>query len=762
MKAFKSIKQTLQQKRILIQWFSSYIIILAMAFLASIAIYFYSYNLIEKQQKKLNLFTLEKVREGIDHYFFIAKKEALSLTTDADVQKLADTTGDFSIKDRERIYTVYKKINEKKFMSEDFKNIFIYFLNSDSILAEPGHLSKKLFYELYYENENMSFDSFKYLIENSRNDNICNITSKNDEEICLFQKVITRNTRKDSAVVVISISKNTILKKLENINLNESSKLLILQGNDVIFGNDEIKLKFKELKTNENILNVKSIKLNNEKYYINIIDSKEKSHQYAILTNASQIESEANKIQLFTILSLSICLSIGLLIAYKLTNINYDPLKKIMNTLGDYTSYEEFQNEYEWIHSKTLDLTKGNKDLKEKLLQSNKMLHNQELYRLITLPYDNRIQKDKTNYFKKFSDYPYNITTLLYSDFIDKCCEERQISRALLCFIISNILEEQSNEKIYIETVDLTDCLACILSLKIDPTKEREYIEEIFDKTFKFIKDMIGINFSIVFGSKSKGIEGIYSSYICARETLTYFNLESDTQMIWYDDIKNRHTLYKYSIEKEQKIINAICAGSITEAKTWINEVISKNYNQRELSYPMKKCLVCDITGTILKAAEKIGATEYLLEYIQAQTDTYLSDEVNTIRYFENLLLILEEKIKTLEKQKREDTNLGKQVMKYVNENFSNPDLNISITALHFGITPSYLSALFKEQTGQNLLEFINNTRIEHVKKLLEEGKTLNEISTESGFRSSGALIRVFKKTTGITPGQMKKVQGLN
>ncbi len=756
MRAFKDIKQTLRQKTILIQWFSSYIIILAMAFLASIAIYFYSYNLIEKQQKKLNIFTLEKVREEIDHYFFIAKKEALSLTTDSDIQKLSGVTGDFSIKDRERIYTVYKKINEKKFMSEDFKNIFIYFLNSDSILSEQGHLSKELFYELYYKNENMSFDSFKYLIENSSNDNICNIISKNDEEICLFQKVITRNTRKDSAVVVISISKNTMLKKLENINLNESSKLLILQDNEVVFGNDEIKLKSKELKTD------KSIKLNDEKFYINIIDSKEKSHQYAILTNASQIESEANKIQLFTILSLSICLSIGLLIAYKLTNINYDPLKKIMNTLGDYTSYGDFQNEYEWIHSKTLNLTRGNKDLKEKLLQSNKMLHNQELYRLITLPYDNRIQRDETNYFKKFSGYPYNITTLLYSDSIDKCCEKKQISRALLCFIISNILEEQSNENIYIETVDLNDCLACILSLKIDPTKEREYIEEIFDKTFKFIKDMIGINFSIVFGSKSKGIEGIYSSYICARETLTYFNLESDTQMIWYDDIKNRHTLYKYSIEKEQKIINALCASSITEAKTWINEVISKNYNQRELSYPMKKCLVCDITGTILKAAEKIGATEYLLEYIQAQTDTYLSDEVNTIMYFENLLLILEEKIKTLEKQKREDTNLGKQVMKYVNENFSNPDLNISITALHFGITPSYLSALFKEQTGQNLLEFINNTRIEHVKKLLEEGKTLNEISTESGFRSSGALIRVFKKTTGITPGQMKKVQNLN
>ena len=43
--------------------------------------------------------------------------------------------------------------------------------------------------------------------------------------------------------------------------------------------------------------------------------------------------------------------------------------------------------------------------------------------------------------------------------------------------------------------------------------------------------------------------------------------------------------------------------------------------------------------------------------------------------------------------------------MEYVKENYQNPDLNISITALHFGITPSYLSSLFKEQSGCSLLD---------------------------------------------------------
>lgn len=138
-----------------------------------------------------------------------------------------------------------------------------------------------------------------------------------------------------------------------------------------------------------------------------------------------------------------------------------------------------------------------------------------------------------------------------------------------------------------------------------------------------------------------------------------------------------------------------------------------------------------------------------------------LQNPEETKRFFDRMIREVCEKIRIRKKETSEDTQFGRQVMQYVQENYQNPDLNISITALYFHITPSYLSSLFKEQTGMNLLEYINHTRVERVKELLKEGKSVVDISEEAGFRSSQALIRVFKKETGITPGQMRKMNEL-
>ena len=95
-------------------------------------------------------------------------------------------------------------------------------------------------------------------------------------------------------------------------------------------------------------------------------------------------------------------------------------------------------------------------------------------------------------------------------------------------------------------------------------------------------------------------------------------------------------------------------------------------------------------------------------------------------------------------------------MLDYVKDNFQNPDLNISMIALHFHITPTYLSLLFKEQIGGSLLEQINTVRVEKAKSFLLEGRTVAEVAEKTGFRNSNTFIRVFKKMTGITPGQLK------
>lgn len=97
----------------------------------------------------------------------------------------------------------------------------------------------------------------------------------------------------------------------------------------------------------------------------------------------------------------------------------------------------------------------------------------------------------------------------------------------------------------------------------------------------------------------------------------------------------------------------------------------------------------------------------------------------------------------------------------YIEENFTNPDLSLNLLAEQCRTTTSYLSRLFKESFGINFVDYLNQYRIEKAKELLlTTDKPVKEISMTTGFNSQQNFIRVFKKHTGMTPGQFKSQEG--
>ena len=70
------------------------------------------------------------------------------------------------------------------------------------------------------------------------------------------------------------------------------------------------------------------------------------------------------------------------------------------------------------------------------------------------------------------------------------------------------------------------------------------------------------------------------------------------------------------------------------------------------------------------------------------------------------------------------------------------------------GISQSYVSRMFKKKYGIGIAQYINQVRIFHAKKLIQEGSlNIKTISIQVGFSSDVQFIRVFKKMEGITPG---------
>ena len=74
-------------------------------------------------------------------------------------------------------------------------------------------------------------------------------------------------------------------------------------------------------------------------------------------------------------------------------------------------------------------------------------------------------------------------------------------------------------------------------------------------------------------------------------------------------------------------------------------------------------------------------------------------------------------------------------------------------------LPPKYLSALFHKETGQTLTVFIHKVLIEKAQNLLAHSDySLGEISTYLNFSSQSYFISIFKRYTGITPRQYRKM----
>ncbi len=74
------------------------------------------------------------------------------------------------------------------------------------------------------------------------------------------------------------------------------------------------------------------------------------------------------------------------------------------------------------------------------------------------------------------------------------------------------------------------------------------------------------------------------------------------------------------------------------------------------------------------------------------------------------------------------------------------------------GLTPAYFCRLFHEKTGQHFSTFLTRTRMEKAQYMLSDGTghTLAEVSASCGYPNKSYFCQVFKKYTGMTPGEFE------
>jgi|GEM_PF-1168817 len=142
---------------------------------------------------------------------------------------------------------------------------------------------------------------------------------------------------------------------------------------------------------------------------------------------------------------------------------------------------------------------------------------------------------------------------------------------------------------------------------------------------------------------------------------------------------------------------------------------------------------------------------------LRAQAADFIEKPLNRekLEKITNLILASERG----EKDKSQKGTKGKiEQAKYYAERNYEKKLNLSHIANELGLSPKYLSRVFKENTGMSFSDYKLKLRINKAKGLIKDGGyNVEEISYQLGYKNPESFSKTFRNYTGLTPGEYRK-----
>ncbi len=111
--------------------------------------------------------------------------------------------------------------------------------------------------------------------------------------------------------------------------------------------------------------------------------------------------------------------------------------------------------------------------------------------------------------------------------------------------------------------------------------------------------------------------------------------------------------------------------------------------------------------------------------------------------------------IQQSQQKKRSDNIIG-LLQGYIHSHL-NEDISLVRLSEQVYLNPSYLSRMYKQETGENLSDFIDRARIDKAKELMHNDKIkINEIGAMVGYDTAASFTRFFRKLSGLSPQEYR------
>ena len=105
----------------------------------------------------------------------------------------------------------------------------------------------------------------------------------------------------------------------------------------------------------------------------------------------------------------------------------------------------------------------------------------------------------------------------------------------------------------------------------------------------------------------------------------------------------------------------------------------------------------------------------------------------------------------------RNEISVSEQICRYISGHLGE-ELSRDMIAAQVGFSPEHVSRLFKQETGMNLIDYIQTERLNAAcNLLLSTAMPISEIAMRTGYDNFAYFSKAFRKFTGVAPSQYRK-----
>jgi YesN/AraC family two-component response regulator len=162
-------------------------------------------------------------------------------------------------------------------------------------------------------------------------------------------------------------------------------------------------------------------------------------------------------------------------------------------------------------------------------------------------------------------------------------------------------------------------------------------------------------------------------------------------------------------------------------------------------------------------AAMKIGVDDYITkpfssEFLQARIENLMAQRRQLQQFYRSQIISSKPDftLPPLEVKSQEEIFM-QTLIKLMNDNLDNFDLNIDLLATELGMSRTVFFNKLKSLTGYSPVEFVREIRFERAAEYIRDTQlTVSEVSYQVGIEDPRYFSRCFKQKFGMTPSEYR------